>query len=122
MAFRFVSNAMARLTGVVFVALLSAGISRQAAAQVPGTSPAVGSPPAVGAAPPFGAAQSVGVQTFLAEPGALLRQNPAGGSALISQIRDLAVANPSTLQPIINLLCRTAAGPAPPPAQTGSMG
>src|SRR5665647_571358 len=50
------------------------------------------------------AAQQVNVQTFLASPGTVLQQNPAAGPGLISQIRDLAVANPATLSSIIGLL------------------
>jgi hypothetical protein len=50
------------------------------------------------------AAQQLNVQTFLASPGAVLQQNPSGGPALVSQIRDLAVANPATLSSIIGLL------------------
>jgi hypothetical protein len=83
MALQFVLNSMARLAAVLVLALLlTAGVSRP------------------------GAAQAVGVQTFLADPGAVLQQNPSGGPTLVSQIRDLAVANPSTLQPIIDLLAK----------------
>src|SRR4051794_16329199 len=49
-------------------------------------------------------AQEMSVQTFLATPAAVLQKNPTGGPGLISQIRDLAVANPATLSTIIGLL------------------
>ena len=80
MALQLGFNSTVRLAGAALVAvLLSAGVG-----------------PA--------AAQQVNVQTFLATPGAVLQQNPTGGPALISQIRDLAVANPATLSSIIQLL------------------
>ncbi len=56
MALQFVLNSMARLAAVLVLALLlTAGVSRP------------------------GAAQAVGVQTFLADPGAVLQQNPWAG-------------------------------------------
>ena len=91
MALQIVSNSMARLAGAMLLASSLTALSAPALAQStpPGSQPVT---------------QSVGVQTFLADPAALLRQNPAGGPNLISQIRDLAVASPSTLDPIIHLL------------------
>lgn len=41
---------------------------------------------------------------FLQDPSRLLSQNPAGGGNLVSAVRDLAVADRATLQPILNLL------------------
>ena len=41
---------------------------------------------------------------FLADPARILKDNPNGGPAMIAALRDLAVANPGTLQPIIGLL------------------
>jgi hypothetical protein len=79
MALRFGSNS-ARLTGAALVALLLLA----------------------GAGPV--AAQETSVQNFLVNPQTVLKQNPTGGSTLISEIRDLAVANPATLSSIIGLL------------------
>jgi hypothetical protein len=44
------------------------------------------------------------VSGFLGNPAQLLQQHPAGGGALITQIRDLAASNPATLPVILNLL------------------
>lgn len=77
MALHFGSYSKARLAGAALVAVLLSG--------------------------PV-AAQQLNVQTFLATPRVVLTQNPAGGPGLISQIRDLAVANPATLTSIIGLL------------------
>ena len=41
---------------------------------------------------------------FLQDPARLLAQNPAGGGNLVAAIRDIAVADRATLQPILNLL------------------
>jgi len=88
MASEYFMNSIARLAGAALVATSLSALP--ALAQTT-------------AAPPY-QAPTVGVQTFLSDPGALLRQNPAGGPSLISQIRDLAVASPSTLEPIIRML------------------
>lgn len=81
MALQFASKSIARLTSVILLAFLSSAIVSRPSA-----------------------AQTVGVQTFLANPGTVLQQNPAGGAALVSQIRDLVLADHSTLEPIIRLL------------------
>lgn len=44
------------------------------------------------------------VSAFLTNPASLLSDNPSGGAALISKVRDLVASNPSTLQPILDLL------------------
>jgi hypothetical protein len=44
------------------------------------------------------------VRNFLQDTAQLLRQNPVGGGNMVAQIRDLAVADPTTLQPILNML------------------
>jgi hypothetical protein len=44
------------------------------------------------------------VAQFLANPNRLLQDNPTGGPRMISLIRDLAVADPATLQPLLQLL------------------
>jgi hypothetical protein len=91
MALQIISGSMARLAGAMLLTSALSVLSGSAFAQsTPPSNPPV--------------AQSVGVQTFLTDPGALLRQNPAGGPNLISEIRDLAVATPSTLDAIIHLL------------------
>jgi hypothetical protein len=46
------------------------------------------------------------VQQFLADPAALLRQNPTGGPVLIELVRDLAASDDTTLNPILELLER----------------
>jgi len=46
----------------------------------------------------------VNVQTFLANPANLLKDNSAGDATLVSQVRDLTIANPATLTSIIGLL------------------
>jgi hypothetical protein len=87
MALQRVLNSAARLSGVAVAALvLSATISSPVVAQT------TQSP------------QTPNVQAFLANPQAVLQQNPSGGPTLVSQVRDLAVANPATLTSIIGLL------------------
>lgn len=44
------------------------------------------------------------VGAFLADSGQLLAEYPNGGAQMIAQIRDLAVANPAVLLPILSLL------------------
>ena len=44
------------------------------------------------------------IQQFLADPAALLTQNPHGGPLLIELVRELAASDPTTLNPIIGLL------------------
>ncbi len=44
------------------------------------------------------------VAAFLANPGAVLQQNPSGGNQLVSLIRDLIMTDPATLNAIIGLL------------------
>lgn len=44
------------------------------------------------------------VDAFLKDPASLLASNPAGGSGLISQVRDLVGSNAATLQPVLDLL------------------
>jgi len=49
-------------------------------------------------------ASAAAAAAFLANPGQVLQQNPTGGQQLVSRIRDLAVADPATLQSILQLL------------------
>ena len=56
------------------------------------------------------------VQQFLANPGALLTQFPAGGPELTKQIRDLAASSPTTLSALIGLLSTAS------PAQASAIG
>src|SRR4051794_1961736 len=44
------------------------------------------------------------VNDFLANPGAILTQNPGGGSKLVSQVAALVQCDPSTLNALIGLL------------------
>jgi hypothetical protein len=89
MALQLVSRVLPRLAGISVVALaLTSGLTAAVLAQ----------------STTLPQSQTVGVQTFLANPIALLNQNPKGGPTLISQIRDLAVADPSTLDRILGLL------------------
>ena len=44
------------------------------------------------------------VDSFMGDPGAMLRQFPNGGARMISGIRDLAASNPATLSPILQLV------------------
>jgi hypothetical protein len=44
------------------------------------------------------------VSDFLANPGRLLQLYPNGGPGMIAEVRDLAVSDRATLQPILNLL------------------
>lgn len=53
---------------------------------------------------PLSAQAPVDVRAFLGNPGQLLQDNPTGGARLLSRVRDLAIADPATLQPILNLL------------------
>jgi hypothetical protein len=87
MASHYFINSIARLAGA---ALLATSLS---------TLPALAQ---TTAAPPY-QAPVVGVQNFLSDPGALVRGGDHGPS-LISQIRDLAVASPTTLETIIKLI------------------
>jgi hypothetical protein len=48
--------------------------------------------------------QRLTVSEFLANPGRLLQLYPNGGPAMIAEIRDLAVSDKATLQPILDLL------------------
>ena len=47
---------------------------------------------------------TAGVEQFLSNPSKLLSQYPDGGGALVTQVRDLATSEPSTLGPLIQLL------------------
>jgi hypothetical protein len=80
MAFRLGSNATARLASAALTALL------------------------LSAGPVL--SQETSVQAFLAKPEVVLEKNTAGGPSLVSQVRDLAVANPATLTSIIGLLAK----------------
>jgi hypothetical protein len=44
------------------------------------------------------------IDQFLAHPGQVLQQNPDGGAAMISALRDLVASSPATLAPVIALL------------------
>lgn len=79
MILRLTLRSSARLAGVALVALLL----------IDGIGPV---------------AAEVNVQAFLANPANLLQDASAGDAALVSQIRDLAIANPATLTSIIGLL------------------
>jgi len=62
---------------------------------------------AVGTAPAFAQTANAPVatsQAFIANPKAILEQNPNGGGKLSTQVRDLAAGDGSTVGPIINLL------------------
>jgi hypothetical protein len=48
--------------------------------------------------------QRLTVSEFLANPGRLLQLYPNGGPGMITEIRDLAVSDKATLQPILSLL------------------
>jgi hypothetical protein len=48
--------------------------------------------------------QRLTASEFLANPGRLLQLYPNGGPGMIAEIRDLAVADKATLQPILDLL------------------
>src|SRR4051812_30605449 len=80
MAFRFGSNALARIVGAALTALL------------------------LSAGPVL--SQENPVQVFLGKPELVLEKNSAGGPSLVSQVRDLAVASPTTLASIIGLLAK----------------
>jgi hypothetical protein len=54
----------------------------------------------------FGQSTPAAVRSILAAPEALLDTNPNGGPRLVSQIRDLAIADRSSLQVILNLLAK----------------
>jgi hypothetical protein len=49
-------------------------------------------------------AQQTLVQQFLQNPNQILQQYPNGGTAMISQLREIAIADPNALTPIINLI------------------
>lgn len=55
-------------------------------------------------ASPAGAQEQLTPQQFQANPGQLLTMFPAGGPQMISLIRQLTMADPADLQPIIGLL------------------
>ena len=40
---------------------------------------------------------------FLANPALLLKDNPDGGARMLAQVRDLAIADPATLQSLLSL-------------------
>jgi hypothetical protein len=44
------------------------------------------------------------VSAFTNSPASLLTKNPNGGTAFVSQVRDLVASSPATLQPILDLL------------------
>src|ERR1700677_2887667 len=44
--------------------------------------------------------------SFLANPDQLLERNPDGGARLIEEVRSLAISDPSTLAPILDLLAK----------------
>jgi hypothetical protein len=41
---------------------------------------------------------------FLNDPPQIIRENPRGGAQLVAEVRDLALSDPATLQPILGLL------------------
>jgi hypothetical protein len=41
---------------------------------------------------------------FLNDPPRIIRENPRGGAQLVAEVRDLALSDPATLQPILGLL------------------
>jgi len=45
-----------------------------------------------------------GITQFLNNPSELLTKSPIGGPGLVGAVRDLVVADPATLQPVLNLL------------------
>lgn len=54
----------------------------------------------------FGQSTPAAVRSILAAPDALLDANPNGGPRLVSQIRDVAIADHSSLQIILSLLAK----------------
>lgn len=50
------------------------------------------------------AQNTAAVKSFLQDPADLLKQNPAGGGNMVAAIRDIAVADRTVLQTIMNLL------------------
>ena len=91
MASHYFINSITRLAGAALLATSLSALPALAQNQT--------------AAPPY-QAPTVGVQSFMSDPGALLRGQNNSGPALISQIRDLAVASQTTpmLDQIIKLL------------------
>jgi len=48
----------------------------------------------------------ISIRTIIETPALLLQNNPTGGARLVSQTRDVVLADHSTLQSILNLLAR----------------
>jgi hypothetical protein len=85
-----------RVSRVCFSALFAAAL---AVPQITVVSPAVAA-----VYSPQQALPAPAIQDFLGDPGALLKQYPDGGAAMIARVRDLAASDPSTLNAIVGLL------------------
>lgn len=88
----------ARVTCILGVVLLASGLAASRLALAASALPATA------------------IAQFVADPPALLAQYPDGGGGLIARIRDLAASDPSTLNPIIDLLATAN------PSQTNAIG
>ena len=88
-----------RLAGPLLSAIVCAGIAVCQLASLTGFA-------AAAVYTPQQALPAETIKQFLADPTALLEQNPSGGPLLIELVRDLTASNDTTLDPILKLLER----------------